>query len=98
MSIENLRNGATPASSGMVTTSSVRDEYTHGRKRFTVYAMHVPIADPQDIDLKLGVSQPRMAGAPIVIGQATLVVPNLDVARMLHAAIGEMLAKQPPEI
>jgi hypothetical protein len=37
-------------------------------------------------------------GNPAVIGEAILEVPNLEVAKILHAAMGEMLAKQPPEI
>ena len=37
-------------------------------------------------------------GNSIVIGETVLEVPNLEVAKVLHAAIGEMLAKQPPEI
>lgn len=41
----------------------------------------------------------RQGGAnPAVIGEAILEVPNLEVAKILHAAMGEMLAKQPPEI
>ena len=37
-------------------------------------------------------------GNPAVIGEASVEVPNLEVAKILHAAMGEMLSKQPPEI
>jgi hypothetical protein len=37
-------------------------------------------------------------GNPAVIGEASVEVPNLEVSKILHAAMGEMLAKQPPEI
>jgi hypothetical protein len=41
----------------------------------------------------------RQSGAnPTVIGEAVLEVPNLEVAKILQAAMGEMLAKQPVEI
>ena len=37
-------------------------------------------------------------GNPAVIGEAVLEVPNLEIAKILHGALGEMLAKQPAEI
>ena len=37
-------------------------------------------------------------GNPTVVGEATVEVPNLEIAKILHAAMGEMLSKQPPEI
>ena len=37
-------------------------------------------------------------GNPTVIGEAVLEVPNLEVAKILQSAMGEMLAKQPVEI
>jgi len=48
--------------------------------------------EPQDMQTRAH----RLAGNPAVIGEATIDVMNLEVARILHAAIGEMLAKQPP--
>lgn len=35
---------------------------------------------------------------PVVIGEASIEVPSLEVAKIIHAAMAEMLAKQPPEI
>jgi hypothetical protein len=96
MSIELKHNGV--AAQGMVTTSWVRDEYANGRKRFTVYAMHVPVMQAVAPGGQIDVSRPRLAGAPAVIGQLILEVPNLEVAKMLCAALGETLAAQPPEI
>jgi hypothetical protein len=98
VSIELIENGAPQPAAAMVTTSWVRDDYSNGRRRFKVYAMHVPLLQALAADMQLGISHPRMAGAPTVIGEATLEVPNLEVAKILHAALGEMLAKQPPEI
>ena len=48
--------------------------------------------------MQIGVSHPRLAGGPTVIGEATLDVPNLEVAKILLAGLTEMLNKQPPEI
>jgi len=70
----------------VIATSWVRDQFANGRKRFKVYAMHVPV------------TQVALAGAPAVIGEASIEVPNLEVARILHAAVGQMLQAQPPEI
>jgi hypothetical protein len=98
VSIELIKNGAPQPPAAMVTTSWVRDDYGNGRRRYKVFAMHVPLLQAMAADMQLGVSHPRLAGAPTVIGEATLEVPNLEVAKMIHAALGEMLAKQPPEI
>lgn len=94
--MEITKNGA--AQPAMVTSSWVRDDFANGRKRFKLYAMHVPIHKFEGLDLDVAMSHPRLAGAPTVIGEATIEVPNLEVAKILHAAIGEMLSKQPPEI
>ena len=90
------RNGAPPAA--MVTTSWVRDDYANGRRRFTVYAMQVPVMQAINPGERIDAMRPRLAGGPAVIGEATLEVPNLEVAKIRLAAIGEMLAHQPPEI
>jgi hypothetical protein len=99
MSVEDiLKNGQIPQGRAVVTTSWSRDEYASGRKRFTLHAIHVPVLGPADKDLQPGVSHPRLAAMPMVIGEVVMEVPNLEVAKMLYAAIGEMLSKQPPEI
>jgi hypothetical protein len=82
----------------MVTTSWVRDDFANGRQRFKLYAMHVPMLQAVPMDVWIDMSHPRMAGPPAVIGEVSIEVPNLEVAKILHAAIGEMLAKQPQEI
>lgn len=66
----------------LVSISWVRDDFANGRRRYKAYAM----------------SRVDGGGNPAVIGEAILEVPNLEVAKILHAAMGEMLAKQPPEI
>jgi hypothetical protein len=66
----------------MVSISWVRDDFASGRRRYKAYAM----------------ARPVNGGNPTVIGEAVLEVPNLEIAKVLHAALGEMLAKQPPEI
>jgi hypothetical protein len=99
VSIELVKNGVPPLpAAAMVTTSWVRDDYSSGRRRFKLFALHVPLLQAMAADMQVGISHPRMAGVPTVIGEATLEVPNLEVAKILHAALGEMLAKQPPEI
>lgn len=95
--MEITKNGNAPQTA-MVTTSWVRDEFANGRKRFKLYAIHVPLTQVAAGDMKLAISHPRMAGAPTVIGEASIEVPNLEVARILHAAVGQMLQAQPPEI
>ena len=37
-------------------------------------------------------------GLPMVLGEAVLDVPNLDIAKVLSAGIAQMIAQQPPEI
>ncbi len=101
MSFDITTNGNPVApAAAMVTTSWVRDEFANGRKRFKLYAMHVPLttAIGSAAGDVIGANHPRMAAPPTVIGEVTLEVPNLEVAKILHAAIGEMLSKQPPEI
>ena len=88
---------ATPQAA-MITTSWMRDDFANGRRRFKLYAMHVPVMQAVDPAMHIGLSHPRLAGAPAVIGEMTVEVPNLEVARILHAAMAEMLSKQPPEI
>ena len=66
----------------MLSISWMRDDFANGRRRYKAYA----------------ISRPGGGGNPAVIGEAMLEVPNLDVAKILHTALGEMLAKQPPEI
>ena len=66
----------------MVSISWVRDDFANGRRRYKAFAM----------------ARPTGGGNPTVIGEAVLEVPNLEIAKVLHAALGEMLAKQPPEI
>jgi hypothetical protein len=93
-----VRKDGTPPTAAMVTTSWVRDDFVNGRRRFKVYAMHVPLMQTVAEDMQRGVSHPKMAGAPTVIGEIMLEVPNLEVARMLHVALGETLSKQGPEL
>lgn len=97
MSIELVKSAPAPQPA-IVTTSWSLDVYGNGRKRFKVYAVHIPVTPLESRDAELAVSHPRMAGAATVIGEVTIEVPNLEVARILHAAIGQMLAAQPPEI
>ena len=93
------KNGALPVpAAAMVTSSWVRDDYANGRRRYKLYAMHVPLVQAQAADMQIGVSHPRLASGPTVIGEATLDVPNLEVAKILLAGLTEMLNKQPPEI
>jgi hypothetical protein len=66
----------------MVSISWIRDDFSNGRRRYKAYAMMTGGGNPN----------------PTVIGEATLEVPNLEVAKILQAAMGEMLAKQPLEI
>jgi hypothetical protein len=96
--MEISKNGGAPAPAAMVTSSWVRDDFANGRRRFKVYAIHVPLVQGVAADMRIDASHPRIAGAPAVIGEVSIEVPNLEVAKILHAAIGEMLAKQPPEI
>jgi hypothetical protein len=94
-----LVNGKAPALAGaLVTTSWVRDDYGNGRRRYKLYAQHVPLLQAAAADMQLGVLHPRLAGAALVIGELTLEVPKLEVAKLLAAGLQEMLAKQPPEI
>src|SRR5262249_46388596 len=95
--VEAIKNGGAPAAA-MVTTSWVRDDFANGRKRFKLYAMHVPVQQAVSMRTALHAQHPRLAGGPTVIGEATLEVPNLEVAKILLAGLNEMLAKQPPEI
>lgn len=81
-------NGNTASPQGIVTTSWVRDDLGNGRKRYKLYAMHIPI-DPATMQL---------AGSPMVIGDAALEVPNLEIAKFLLAGLTEMINKQPVEI
>jgi hypothetical protein len=89
----------------MVTACWVRDVFVSGRRRFKLYAMHVPVRQStlrptvQIAATANGIqgAVQQLIGAPTVIGEATLEVPNLEVAKLLHAAPGEMLSKQPPE-
>ena len=97
--MEISKNGTMPQpQAAMVTSSWVRDDYANGRRRDKLYAMHVPLVNAQAADMHMGVSHPRLASGPTVIGEATLDVPNLEVAKILLAGLTEMLNKQPPEI
>jgi hypothetical protein len=93
--MELVNNRTAPA---MVTTSWMREDLANGRKRFRVFAMHVPLVNAVDTAIPLDASHPRIAGAPAVIGEATIEASNLDVAKILSATISQMIAKQPPEI
>jgi hypothetical protein len=66
----------------LISISWQRDDFANGRRRYKAYA----------------VTRLNGGGNPVVIGEAALEVPNLEVAKIIHAAMGEMLAKQPPEI
>jgi hypothetical protein len=90
MPVDITKNGAPQPAAAMITTSWMRDDFANGRCRFRLYAMHVPTMQ--------AAANARLAGAPTVIGEATLEAPNLDVARILLAGLNEMLNKQPPEI
>jgi hypothetical protein len=94
------KNGAPPQPSGLVTTSWVRDDFANGRRRFKLYAMHVPVtaAVGSAVGGSIESNRPRLAGSPVVIGEATIEVPNLEVAKILLAGLSEMLNKQPVEI
>lgn len=101
--MEISNNGASQPQAAMVTSSWVRDDYASGRRRYKLYAMHVPLVNAQAADKEDGInsvitSHPRLASGPTVIGEATLDVPNLEVAKILLAGLAEMLNKQPPEI
>jgi hypothetical protein len=60
--------------------------------------MHVPVMQAVAPDIRLDAHHPRLMRPPAVIGEVTIEVPNLEVAKILHAAMGEMLAKQPVEL
>jgi len=92
------KNGNLTPRPGVVTTCWRRDDYGNGHRRYTVSAIHVPIAETFDPTRPIESSTPRMAGAPTVLGTITMEAPNLEVAKMLYAGLGEMLATQPPEI
>jgi hypothetical protein len=94
-----IRNG-TPATlaAAIVTTSWVRDDFGGGRRRYKVFAMHCAVMGAITPDIRIDAQHPRLAAPPAVIGEVTVEVPNLEVAKILYAALGEMLAKQPPEI
>ena len=94
--MEVTKDGAPPQA--MVTTSWMREDLSKGHKRFKLYAMHVPLQHRIQEVVRLDVSHPRLAGPSMVIGEATIEVSKLEVAKILQAAVGEMLAKQPPEI
>ncbi len=100
MAIEITKNGSTPApGSAMLGTSWTMEQTVSGRKHFKLYVIHVPLLNAfGGGPIGIGAATPRIAGAPTVIGEATMEVPNLEIARLLVAGISEMLAKQPPEI
>lgn len=100
MPVEIMKNGANgaPPPAAMVTTCWVRDDFANGRRRYKLHAMHVPLQNAVDPALGLAASHPRLAGNPMVIGEVELIVPNLEVARILLSAMSEMISKQPPEI
>jgi hypothetical protein len=85
-----------PATSGALTTCWRLERTPEGRKKFIVRAIYTPLL--QAVNSQIDQSRPRMAGAPVVVGDAELDVPNLEILKILHMGIGEMLAKQPPEI
>lgn len=93
--MEIFKNGG-PPKAGIITSSWVRDDFTTDRRRYKIFAMHVPVEsmDPQGVNPQ----HPRLAGGPTVIGEMEITVPNLDVAKFLLNAFGEMLSKQGPEI
>jgi hypothetical protein len=99
------KNGAAPAAN-LVTTSWIRERTSEGRSRFTLYAIVTPVQQhPHSLNPSLPRAgerdlevHPRMAAAPMVVGQAVIDVPNLEIAKLLAAGIGEMIAKQGPEI
>jgi hypothetical protein len=66
----------------MITTSWARDDYANGRRRYKLYAM----------------AKPETGGSALVIGEAVLEVPNLEVAKIVVSGLTEMLVKQGPEI
>jgi hypothetical protein len=93
-------NGPAPQqAAGMISSSWARDDYTNGRRRYKLYAIHTPVQQASNDGINsVLLARPRMAGNPTVIGEVTIEVPNLEVAKILYAAMGEMLSKQPPEI
>ena len=80
--MELTKNGSAPAAAALVSISWIRDDFANGRRRYKAYAMMTGGGNPN----------------PTVIGEATLEVPNLEIAKILQSAMGEMLAKQPVEI
>jgi hypothetical protein len=95
--MEITKNGDSPPSS-MVTTWWVRDDFANGRRRFKLYAVHMPGQKAASSDVAINLQHSRLAGAPAVVGEAQIEVPNLEVAKILLAGLTEMLQKQAPEV
>jgi hypothetical protein len=99
MSLDIHRNGQLAPRAVMIAVSrQPREDLNNSWKRFTLHAVHVPLADPPTADMQINVSYPRLAGMPGVGGTLTLTVPNLDVARVLATDLLKMLAQEGPEI
>jgi hypothetical protein len=92
--VDVTKNGGAPAAN-LLTTSWMRERTSEGPSRFTLYAMMTPV---QQAVNSIEQAHPRMAGAPMVVGQAVIDVPNLEIAKLLLAGLNEMLSKQPSEI
>ncbi len=59
------KNGAPPVpAAAMVTSSWVRDDYANGRRRYKLYAMHVPLVQAQAADMQIfGINLIRVSPA-----------------------------------
>ncbi len=91
------KNGASQApAAAMVTTSWMHDDFGSRRHRFKGYAAHVPLMQAVAADMQLGVSHPRIASAPTLIGEVSIEVPNLEVAKILHTAPGRYCPNSRP--
>lgn len=96
--MEDHKNGTQPAVAALTTSAWVRDDFVNGRRCYKVYTLQAPVRNIVNPEMMARGAYPQLAGNPTVIAEATLIVPNLEVAKFLVAAIAEMIAKQPPEI
>jgi len=82
----------------IITSSWTREILENGRKRFKFHAIQVPLDHSPAPVIQVAVEHPRLAAPPVVVGELVLEIVNLDVARILIAAVQQVLAAQPPEL
>ena len=93
--MELVKNGEIHTPTTVITTSCQQENIAPGtqqaRTRLKISAIVIPLQSTIANGANLAVAHPRLADAPVVAGELVLDVPNIEVARALYKALGDIL-------